>query len=418
MRRFPLANGSIIAAATARPCAGARGGCHRAAAYYLGITSDTQAVTVGENAGHTSIYMGAAFGLYTPTSAKFSGTISAAQAGQNLPIYMAPGSQEFSTVAFNTTDTTTGVDFFGSGEAIFDNAPGGSATVYTDTGDGPDSQGDFLVMLTMPNVLVSGKTFNVSNGIFYIGESNSVANGATVNINGGATLYLDTGSISNGPTTGTYKINAGGAVYLSGGTATPGHGATFSFAANSLVLIGGNISTGSPTFLPNNSDIILDTPGTLAITGAGIVLGNGHRLTTSPATSVTLSGGTGISAPGAGAITITASDPGSTLQINDPLSLANTDLQIGDSNSFTTTDFTQRVLDTQDGTVILNNNANAVKDVTMAAGTLIVGQTSADHFSTGNYTQNGGVATFHGKLTLSGALTINAGVTHLAPNLE
>jgi fibronectin-binding autotransporter adhesin len=410
-----LASGSIIAA-TAGPVP-VRGVDVASAAYYLGITSDTQNVAVGDNAAHTSIYMGAAFGLYTPSMTAFSGTISAAQTGQNLPIYVAPGAQEFSGEKFNTTDTTTGVDFSGPGEIVFMTAPGGSATVYTDTGDGANSQDNFLVTLAMPNTLASGKTFNVSNGIFYPGTTNAVASGGIVNVNTGATLFLDPGAMTNGPTTGTYKINAGGAVYLSASTAAPGHGATFNFAANSLILIGGSLSTGSPNFLPSTSDIILDTPGTLAITGAGIVLGNGHRLTTSPASSITLSGGSGISAAaGAGSVTITASGPTSTLQINDSVSLANTDLQIGDSNSFTTTNFTQRVLSTQDGTVILNNNANAIKDLTLASGTFVVGQTSGDHFSTGNYTQNGGTATFHGKLTLSGALTINAGVTHLPAN--
>lgn len=410
-----LAPGSIIAA-TAGPVP-VRGVDVSSATYYLGITSDTQNVTVGDD-GSTSIYMGTAFGLYTPSAAPFSGTISAQQVGQNIPIYVAAGAQAFSNATFNTTNTTTGVDFFGPGEVVFNNKPLGTATVFTDMGNGAATQGSVLVNLMAANAVVSGKTFNVSNGIFYPALSNAVA--GMVNVNTGATLYLDPGAIVNGPTTGTYNINSGGAVYLLAASAAPGHGATFTYAAGALTILGDSMSTGSPsTFISPNSDIVLDTTGATAMTGAGIVLGNGRRLTTAAGNSVTLAGGTGISAAaGASSVAITASGLSSVLQINDPISLASTDLQIGDSNSFTTTNFTVRVSEPQNGTVILNNNSDAVKDLSLAAGTLVVGQSSSDHFSTGNYTQNGGTATFHGQLQLSGALSVNSGVMHLAPNLS
>lgn len=410
-----LSPGSIIAA-TAGPVP-VRGVDVSSAAYYLGITSDTQNVTVGENAGHTSIYTGAAFGLYTPNTAPFSGTISAAQTGESLPVYISAGAQEFSTPTFNTTDTTTGVGFFGPGEIILDNASGGTATVFTDTGSGSVSQSSFLAELNGSPTIAAGKTFNISNGILYLGNASAVAAGGIVNINSGGSLYLDPGAVMDGPSSGTFNINAGGAVYLVGNGARPGYGATFNYATGALVIIGGDISTGSPNFLPNNADIVLDAYGNLAVTGSGIQIGNGRRLTTSADNYVVLTGGTGISAAsGATNVLITASASDAVLQIDDLISLPATSLQIGDTNSFTTTSFTARVSELQDGTVMLDNDSDVVKNLSLVAGTLIVGQTSADHFATGNFTQTGGSATFHGKLTLSGAMSIIAGTTQLAPN--
>lgn len=416
-----LSPGSILGI-TAGPVP-VRGVDVSSAAYYLGITSNTQSAIVGDDAAHTSIYTGAAFGLYTPGSAAFSGTISAAQAGQNIPIYLATGNHEFSSATFNTSDQSTGVDFFGPGGVTFDNAPLGSATVYTHAGNGSATQGIYTVALNAANTLVAGKTFNLTDGIFNSPTQNAVANGATVNINSGATLYLAGGTAHSGPTTGTFNINAGGAMYLTGNNvnpayaATPGNGATFNYAPGSLIIMDGNLNTGSPTFLPSTSDMIINAPGTIAVSGSGIVLGDGRRLTTSADNFVTMTGGTGISAaPGAASVRITASGQDSVLQINDPLNLPNTDLLIGDNNNFTTTVYTIRVSDTQDGTVILNNNASQVKDLALSAGNLVIGSAATDHFSTGNYTQNGGTAKVHGQLQLAGALTINNGSMQLAAN--
>ncbi|HEY1687071.1 MAG TPA: hypothetical protein VGG19_20090 [Tepidisphaeraceae bacterium] len=400
-----LSPGSIIAASAGQ--LPVRGTDVSSAAYYLGITSDTQTATVGDN-GSTSIFMGAAFGIYTPTTSAFSGTLSAAQTGQSIPVYIAPGSQTFSSASFNTT---AGVNISGPGEMVLTMPLAGTATNYTISGDSANSQASILLSLASSNDISSSQTFSVSNGIVYPGSATAVANGGILNINSNATLYLDPSAMTNGPTTGTFNINAGGALYVSSNFVAPGQGATFTFSPSSTVLLGGNFSTSAGGFLPNQSDIILDTTGTISITGSGLVLGNGHRLTTPNNASVTLTGGTGIT--GSTTASISASGSSSALEIDDLVNLPNTTLTIGDTNSFTTTssaDFVSRVSAPQTGTVILNNASDTIKNLQVNGGTLIVDQ----NFSTGQYSQSNSVATFHSQFTATGAFSLsNSSVAHL-----
>ncbi|HZZ43359.1 MAG TPA: hypothetical protein VFE58_10510 [Tepidisphaeraceae bacterium] len=397
------------------------------AAYYLGITAANQIAMVGDN-GSTSIYKGIAFGQFTPAGTVYTGTVSEQVAGQGIQAYIAGGtSVTLHGATFNTTNTATGVTFSGSGEVAIDAVPAGTATMFSFTGAGDaSSQGTFIADLLAANVVGAHKTVNVSNGILYIGTASAVAATGTVNVGSGGTLMLSSqvGPTVN-PSTGAYVVQSGGAIYLDGTTENLGGGASFTFQPGSLLALTSNANTSAGAgWTTTGADVVVTEP--ITVTGTGLVLANGRRLTTAAFSDATVSGGAVSAASGASVVLLTAST-GQTLQVNSNVQVGTTtDLQIGEAIPFNSLEGTVRQSVGQAGTVQMYGASNTARNLIIGGGNLTFGDGAGDALSVAAIRQ-GALTIGNGKITvrpngtitgtsLLNSLTINAGSLDLNDN--
>lgn len=420
-----LASDSILAI-TAGPSP-IRGVDVSGANYYQGITSNSQIITVGDD-GATSIYKGAAFGPYTPSGASpipFAGTISGI-GPSGLQIYMGTGNKQIDGATLNSSDAIA--HFFGPGGVTLITHPVGTATTYTHVGNGNStSQSTFLVTLQGHNILTSANVLNVSDGIFFPDSPDSIRDsvgfaGATVNIGSGGTAYLYGLFPNAGLTGGTVNVSSGGAIYIAASSTKPNAGANWNFSPGSLVILGSNVNTGSPSsWIPSVSDVVVDMSGNASFTGQGVVIGNGRRLTTANNRAVTLTGGSGIKAAGgASGVIFTASGNSGSLTIQDNVALTNIDLQVGDTASFTTTNFTTRVSAPQAGNVRIDGSSNSINNLTIKAGNLSIGDQSSDVTTLASITQNSsGTTTLQdGAINLGFNIIVNSGNLNVASKIN
>ncbi len=103
------------------------------AAYLCAIDSVEFDLVVGDGADHQSIFIGVALGNYTPAAPQYFGSVSESVDGEGFEVYTTDGFWDLSQVAFNTSNTDTGVHFLGPGEGRI-GASHGTATVFTITG--------------------------------------------------------------------------------------------------------------------------------------------------------------------------------------------------------------------------------------------------------------------------------------------
>jgi fibronectin-binding autotransporter adhesin len=425
-KNVTLATDSILAITTGP--SPVRGVDVSGAAYYRGLTSNSQVITVGDD-GSTSIYKGAAFGPYTPTAAtpiSFSGTISGIDSN-GLLIYMGTGTKDFNGATFNSVNPS-GVHFSGPGAVNFSSAPAGTATAFSHVGTATTaSQSTLLFNVQGHHIFTTGKVINVSDGIYFQDSNDSIrdavgAGGATVNIGSGGSAYLFGMFPNAGPTAGTFNISSGGALYIASSVTKPNAGATWNFSPGSLLVLGTGINTGSAsTWIPSVSDIVIDNTSPVAMTGQGVVIGNGRRLTTAANHNATLTGGIGIKAAGgATGVVLTASGASSTLDVNDNLLLSGVDLQIGDTSNFTSTNFTTRVSASQAGTVRIDGASGTVGNLTIKAGNLNVGDQNTDVLTAASITHNStGTTTLeNGIVNLTNNLAISAGAVSVASKIN
>lgn len=414
-------NTDAVLAVTSGPVP-VRGVDVNSAAYYLGITSATQTASVGED-GLTSIYKGIAFGRYTPTT-PLTVTVSEKVAGQGIEVYTDRTAVRLHGGVFNTTNTITGVHFFGNGEVALDAAPAGSATVYSFTGAGDaTSQGTYVADLLAEGVIAAGKTLNVSDGILYVGAANAVA--GTVNIKSGGTLMLSSliGPTVN-PSTGTYVVQSGGAVYLDGASEHLGGGATFTFQTGSLLALTSNTNTSAGAgWSTSGADVVVAATSPITVSGPGLVLANGRRLTTSAFADATVSGGAITAAPGATVVSMTAAT-GNQLRLNNNVSLAGVDLFVGSQIAQTTLDGTFRQTAGQSGTVQMYGSSNTVRNLTVDAGNFTFGDGAGDALTAdminvaavgGTTTLAAGTVTAGQIVAGGGTLAVNTKVVYVSP---
>ncbi len=388
--------------------------------YLMGITDSAQNVNLSQPG---SIFHGVAFGLYYTPGGAFSGSVTEVSPGAGIPVYNNTFSQVLDGATFNTTNTTTGVTFTGPGEIVLVSPTKGTARVFTATGDPQGSTGSTIFEIDNSHTLPSGRTLNVSNGALYVQQPDAVDNGAVVNIGNGGAFQPGDPNNAISPTSGTYNIAAGGAVYLTHSLDRLDQGATFNFAPRSAVVFSpdagfGTVDTGTPSWIPPTADIVVE--GDLNDSSA-IVLGDESRITTS---SSNTSAGSVLApqisaAPGASHVLLTAAT-GSTLNVNTHLSLAGVDLQIGDATVVTGfSSGTQRRFIQQTGTVFLgpttdgsgNPLTDTVRDLTVDAGVL----NAFTNLSMRNFFYNStNSSLLTGALSFSGSISVNAGQVIIA----
>lgn len=382
-------------------------------AYLLGIQTKDLTATVGEDPDHTSLYKGIALGAYTPNAAygEYIGTVSTYSGTDPIEVFLNDGFWVLNNVQFDTADTATGVHFQGIGEGRI-GAAHGTATVFTATGSElSDTSNNYIMSLADHNTLAPGESVHISNGDLFTGYMDSVSTGATVNIHDTGTYVIGAyNEIADGsPTSGTFNIDAGGAVYLTNPSFNLTSGATFNFAPGSLLIfdvINDTVDNSAPGSIPTAADVILKTSGaTIAFTDA-VILGDGRRITT-PADSYAIVEAPALTAaPGATGIRLSAAAD-QFLDINAPVQLTGVDLIIGDdeasNHSFTTlTNFTERAATEQSGQVILDGDATT-RDLTVLSGNF----TATSELSVRNF--------IHAS---DGASTLNASEINLAGDLS
>ncbi|HZZ45044.1 MAG TPA: dockerin type I domain-containing protein [Tepidisphaeraceae bacterium] len=394
-------------------------------AFLLGLESSDLSATTGEDPAQTSIFRGVALGPYTPAVpyGGYTGTITSYSGTDPLEVYLNSGLWVLTNVSFNTSDTATGVHFEGIGEGRI-GAAHGSATVFTATGDPlNDSSNNYVMSLGDHATLAPGESVHISNGDLFTGYQDSVSNNANVYIHNTGTYVIGAfNTIPDGsPTTGTFNIDAGGAVYLAENYNGPSptvpnltSGATFNFSPGSLLILESNDSTidnSAPNAIPTTADIILQTHSTSISFSDPIVLGDSRRLTT-PADGYSIIFAPSLTAaPGATSVRLSAA-------VNQFLSLFATtdlpgvDLLLGDddasANSFTTIqNFTQRDLVPQTGFVDLVNDITT-RDLTVLSGDFFVGLAgnlpvlsvrNFNHNSTGSSHLDASVINLSGNIT-------------------
>jgi autotransporter-associated beta strand protein len=370
-----LAPDAIVAPTDgAVPTRGAAG-----AAYWRGVSGLTQSFTVGDD-GTTSPFKGVAFGPQTFTpDGNFAGTVGENVPGQGIEVYVGPGYQYIGAATFNTTNTTTGVRFSGPGDMELNGTLAGTATLFTFTTPPGHPANYTRVYLNGPNVLPAGKTLRILDGWAEIGHPAAVQ--GTVEVGPNAVFGLF--GTRETPTSGTFNIRAGGAIYIHAFLSQPGQGTSvFNFEPGGAMILSSGYDTGSPTWLSPNADILFQgyPPNTGRFTGSGIVLGDGRRFTTQPDVGINLTGGTGISAfPGTSKVLLTSSGAagsGAYLNVYDNVNLPGVDLQLGDAGTFRTARFLERVDALQRGEVNLLGNAVVARDLIVQT-TATVGEVPA-----------------------------------------
>lgn len=408
-------NAIIVASGTALATLPGRNGAP-SPQYYLGADNSNGTYTVGENAADDSIFKGLAIGSFTashtvsaiptiPTSTRFVGTAQTARSGDPLLISCS-GYVEFGDppsdpgvlpptlpahATFNTGGATVRIDHPG-GQVSWFTSPAGDARQF-------DFYGNQPVAAEAADIVPSGYTFTIHGGYFRNYYSRTAVNaGGTVVIAAGGAMDNDLD-----PSTGAFHINAGGLLNVSDTESTPTHGAVFSYDTGALISLNtnsGGLNLGSPTWLPNNADLIVESAFG-DFTGDGITLGQGRRLTVSPGGSAVVGDGTNrVSAfPGATSV-ILAGSTQTPLTINDRLDLAGVNVQIGATGTFHSATLygPNNFADIdQVGSVVLTAPNNRVGVLSVVAGKLVVsGTLTVDAINIGNTG------------TLSGAQTITA----------
>lgn len=386
------------------------------AAYYLAVTGSGQVASVGED-GSTSVFKGVAFGTFTPGGV-FSGHVSERVAGQGITAYVSPTAVTLHGARFDTTNTDTGVRFFGSGEVVIDAPLGpGSATVLSFEGNGDaTTQGTFLADLMAGGVVGTGQTVNVSNGILFVGTANAVATGGTVRVKDGGTLLLWDEMTAVKPSTGVYQVEEGGAVYLNDPSLGLNGGATYQFAPGSLLVLAADANTSTPVGSPTaaGANVVVASAASwmdVTASGAGVVLRDGRRLTTGAYYDGWLSATTTVRAETAGSRVLLTAASGNTLRIDGDVLAAASDVQVGDAGTFTTVgNFTERQTVGQDGKVALRGSNVSARHVYVAAGDLTVGDAATDVATLTSLTHaSPGVTTLAQGTISVGPMTVSAG---------
>lgn len=410
---LPASNAIIVGGTVNAPTTNITGG----AVHLLGIAANTGTFAIGDdgNPGTTNdIYRGVAFGTFA-ASGNFTGTITPTNGTADFEVYMQAG-KVFGVGGTATINTSGAINFTGPGlvqlnepdatgttRAVATLAAGG-ADVYNRIGEATLSQNATILRFADASSLVGGQTINVTHGRVDLDVAGAVAAGAVVNIGVGATLSLD-----QTPSTGTFNINSGGALAINSSQLEGG--ATFNASAGGgLLILDGDFAvpaTGTLISIMPQMDLVLHDADADAFTGAGLVLGQGKRLTTPSTSSIDLSSGAGITAASGVTNVILSASTGDTLDINDAVNLPGVDVQVN-SDPFNTivsggtggTNFT-RVVDTQNGTVALNTTS--ARSIDVSRGLLRFEQGAIAGLKDGSITSAvGGVG---------GATTIREGAT-------
>jgi autotransporter-associated beta strand protein len=403
------------------------------------LATDTgQVYSVGDN-GSTSIYRGLALGSWSTVGgaglaagAPVTLALTASDTASNgFAIYMNGHDTTInSSTILDTGNTTTGVEFDGSGNLILGSTAGagGTATVYsrvgvlnatTNTSGGTNGTNPTLVSFTSATNNLAGKTLNLQN--LTLGATNAQFLAANGTINFGACSALSAPGVSMSQ--GTLNFAASALYRLDSDTALGG-GATWNFQPGSMISLTYNPNTSAlvaPASAEANVDLICSTtisPQTVSGTNP-ITLGNGRTISTPWEPG--LANPVGLQVAAASTATITAASGasyvrfgaanGNTLSIDVPLNLPSTTLQINDtpSNTLYVPYDGDANLQRQpggsilNGTVVLSNSvsslASTVSSVYVAGGTLLIGSSNAlgatpVAMTVGAQTANAATATF------------------------
>jgi fibronectin-binding autotransporter adhesin len=417
-RNITLADGAILF-----PDAGpvpVRGVDCVGAPYLIGLVNPTGNYTLGDD-GKTGVFKAAVIGAFSPS---FTGSLNEVTPGTGYELRVLTTNATLSGITFNTTNTTTGVTISSVSAIAIGAKSTSTASVFTVKGD-PTNQNRVTAQVLGKNAVAAGKRWQIGDGVAIAWGSSrdQVQTGGELDINAGGTLYVEQGSF----TSGTYKINPGGAVAIASyynkqsAPYSLAGGANFDFSDGSLLILHDSMNTGAvvSTWLPRSgADIIVKTyyDQYSVFSGSGIVLSEGKRLTNS-LRSAYIGAGAGISAfPEASKVLITTNTFGA-MDIHDNVNLAGKTLQINDTGTFTTVSesngngdhFYQRTVANQSGIVRLLGNVTAGTLLTKA-GTLTLGNQTTDTFTFGALQLDGGsTSMFAGNFNVAGPVTFNGG---------
>jgi autotransporter-associated beta strand protein len=346
---------------------------------YIGATSDSDALSVGDSGGPNDIYTGVAFGRWS-TGNTHTGTIASA-VGQDINILQTGRDKTFRPASaggyvFNPAsgvvnfygNSNTTIQYNGTTSAFGPNVT--TVNMYTDVNTGAEKWLNFDGTGTLP----AGMTANAYGPTRASVRNNADAVQGTVNIMAGASLYVD----NQKATTGTFNITKDGALFLTRPAANDFSrlegGATYNAEVGSFLQVDYTPDTLNvdqylvlKSLMPKMDMIVnvnhigaLGAPGAdpvaRAANATGIVVGDGRRLTTPGNSDITFlytaatptTEGDAVNAitaaVGASKIILSASvnrsfniSAGIDLTSDGNGANANTKLQIGDSNDFLTT---------------------------------------------------------------------------------
>jgi hypothetical protein len=380
-----LNDGSVVAAYDPAANVPVRGVDVVGAEYYLGLTSTTQAVVVGDD-GATSIYKGAAIGLFTPDG-DITATFDTAAPEQELSVLMSGGPRFFVGSSFGGS----ALRFSGPGEVRFLGPQALVPGVISHTGNPVgNSQGNYLMTLYGVDTLPADTQLSIDNGILFTGEPATMAASSELVIGPTGTYYIgDFFGVTSSPTSGSVTVQSGGAVLAT--SATPGHGASFTFEDGTYVGLNSSFDSLTPSWLPPQADVVVVTTNAIAVAGEGIVLGEGKRLTTGAYGDATIDDGAPILREGmASRVLLTAASDtifGSTqtLTIRTAVDLPGTTLEIGATDVFSTLNFAFREERGQAGIVRVERDLTA-NTVDVVAGRFYFGDEDFDPFDDGTLT--------------------------------
>jgi autotransporter-associated beta strand protein len=371
------------------------------------VATDSGSVSVGDD-GSTSIYRGLALGPWSTSGgaplaagAPVTLALTISDTGSNgFAVYMNGHDTTInSSTILNTSNTTTGAEFDGTGNLIFASTAGagGTATVYGRVGvlnATTNTTGNTtLVSFASATNNLPGKALDLQYLTFSGASAGVLATNGTLNF-GACAALSDPGVLF---TQGTFNFGPG-AIYRLDNDAAFGGGAAWSFQPGAMISLAYNPNTtalGAAASAVSNVDLICSASGgTQTVSGTNsIVLGNGRTISTpwNASTGMAVSSTSVYITAASGASSIHfAGANGQTLTMNVPLNLPHTTLQINDTPSNTLyvpadgdTNFQRQPGGSLlNGTVLLENpnptvTPSTVSAVNVAGGTLVLGSSGA-----------------------------------------
>lgn len=237
------------------------------------------------------------------------------------------------------------------------------------------------------DVLVSDRELWVYDTVFQSTNAAAVADGSMVRIGTGASYRMT----NNNPISGSFHIEAGGALYIPDNQPNRlSGGAIFSADAGALLVLRGGLvmdETQMPASLIGQMDLVLDRSTAVTLSD-GFTLGEGRRITSSSTQNGVLSGGLISVNPGQESLRLSAAS-GRTLTINNPIHAENgigwATMVIGDDATFTTVTGNQNLTRAnafQSGTVIFGGSGTELGDLHATRGTAAIRANTQVHGTT------------------------------------